>query len=188
MCNPPFYVTHSGIKVDPSNLSTLEISLKDIAHHLTNIQRFGGALPFHVYYSVAQHSILMAEYASVRHNIRYAALCILHDAAEAYLGDVVSPLKRQLDCYKELEEQVEKMIYSKYGLYDLHLQVKDTIKVIDRRILLDETRDLLPDQYDLFKSLYSDIEPLNIRTNDYMTKYEIERKFLSMCKKFGIGD
>ena len=84
------------------------IHIADIAHALSMICRYGG----HVreYYSVAQHSCLVAQLLAPRLRI-YG---LLHDAAEAYLGDVVSPLKGKLAlCGKpfcEAEEELRSAI------------------------------------------------------------------------------
>lgn len=71
------------------------IKVDDIAHALSHICRFGGHT--HVFYSVAQHSLLvhdLVEHLGASPEVRLAAL--LHDAHEAYVGDLTTPLKREL--------------------------------------------------------------------------------------------
>lgn len=93
-------VMRSGRLVDPLDLQADDVSISDIAHHLSMICRFGGAVREH--YSVAEHSVLVCR--DVEHRaykkgcdvaeFRYLLLlALLHDASEAYLGDVIRPRK-----------------------------------------------------------------------------------------------
>ena len=87
------------------------ILLDDVAKGLSNICRFGGQITD--FYSVAQHTLLVW-YLAPPH-LKRAAL--LHDAAEAYLGDVVKPLKVLLGAsYSKFEVEFERVIFDKYGV------------------------------------------------------------------------
>ena len=82
-------LTHAGKHVDPLNVRPEDICLEDIAFALSNISRFGGHVPF---LSVAEHSVRVCMAAPPK--LKKAAL--LHDAAEAYIGDIIWPLKRSI--------------------------------------------------------------------------------------------
>ena len=82
--------TVSGKLIDPFDLQPADVCVKDIANALSNICRFGGHPK--VFYSVAQHSVLVAR--SLPENLQLAGL--LHDAAEAYLGDWPRPIKTRV--------------------------------------------------------------------------------------------
>lgn len=114
---------------------THEFDIEEIAHSLSNLCRFTG----HVkeFYSVAQHSVLTSYF--VPDNMRMCAL--LHDAGEAFLGDVSSPLKANLEDYKKIEEAVEKAIAKHFGIQYPH---PAEVKHADYRLLVTEKRDLLP--------------------------------------------
>lgn len=100
-----------------------------IAKALSNINRFTG----HVgQYSVAQHCVYAYRMAWPEH--KRAAL--LHDATEAYLGDVSSPLKRLLPKYQELEDDYHRIIDSWYGVNTRH----DAVKLVDLRLLVTEAK------------------------------------------------
>lgn len=104
----PWTETYSGKRFNPD---APEVFISDIAHGLSNLCRFSGqSLEF---YSVAEHSVLVAQAVS---NKAYALEALLHDAAEAYIGDVPRPIKARLPCYQELEERIMEAIVVKYGL------------------------------------------------------------------------
>ncbi len=187
MMSSLFYVTYTGVKVYPDDLYSLDITLEDIAHHLTKIQRFGGALSLDKSYSVAQHSILMALVALDWYNVDVARACLLHDATEAYLGDVVSPLKTVLDSYQELETKLHNLISEKYNI-NQEQAVKILVKELDTRILLDEARELVPMQYPVFCELYDKIKPLNIVIDGDLNPHKVKEKFLRLCKELNIED
>lgn len=84
--------------------------IDDIAHALSKLDRFGSHLP--VFYSVADHCIWCASKA---HEEPFTAL--MHDAAEAYLGDVVKPIKDlpQFAFYKQIEQRFDERLAEKFG-------------------------------------------------------------------------
>lgn len=105
--------TYSGLFVNPLAMTPDEITLKDIAHALSLICRFGGHCT--QFYSVAQHSVLVSEITKQLGGTPdqvYAAL--LHDATEAYLIDLPRPIKNQLPDYKTAEKGLEKIIAEKF--------------------------------------------------------------------------
>jgi len=111
--------TFTGKVFDLKILDPDSICIEDIAHGLSNTARFAGHLP--KLYSVAQHSFHVAQSASKENQL--AAL--LHDASEAYLGDMPSPFKKMLPDYKEQEDRLMKVIAQKFGFdYPLHPEIK----------------------------------------------------------------
>lgn len=98
-------------------MSTIDIN--DIAHALGNICRFTGHTK--KFYSVAEHSV----HCSYLVPKDWELEALLHDAHEAYVGDVNSPLKSLLPDYKEVEDKVENQIVAVFGLkYDQFGAVK----------------------------------------------------------------
>jgi len=101
----------SGKLIDFRHPAPEQIDIADIAHALSNICRFGGHSCH--FYSVSQHSVLVAALAPP--HLRREAL--MHDAAEAYLGDVIKPLKNILGtAYTDIEDRFEMVICDKFGL------------------------------------------------------------------------
>jgi uncharacterized protein len=136
---------YSGIKFFPLDPRPEEISLVDIAHHLSRINRYNGACQIE-HYSVAEHSVLMA-HALYREGVppEVAYQALFHDAAEAYIGDMVRPLKRQPEmvgfCAAEIliwraivDSNPVLASFKEAVGYELDRRVKEA----DNRILVDE--------------------------------------------------
>lgn len=129
-------VTASGGAIYPLSPDPRDVSVYDIAYALGNVCRFGGhCRPF---YSVAQHSVLVA--ANVLPELRYAAL--LHDAAEAYIGDLVRPAKQAAASYRDIEENLLRVICQALRC-DARMMEHPEIRAADTRALMTERRDLI---------------------------------------------
>lgn len=115
-----------------------DICIEDIATHLSRIARFTGAA--YGRYSVAQHSVLVAARVGPPHQ-KHA---LMHDAAEAYVGDVSAPLKRlarefRSTFFDELEHKVWLAIAKRFGL-DPNMPAE--VHIADRRMCATEQRAL----------------------------------------------
>lgn len=108
---PPVYIhTFSGIAFDLLDPRPEMIRLEDIVHSLALINRFNGAAIFP--YSVAEHSLHVA--SLLPPELRLHGL--LHDAAEAYIGDMVSPLKRIMREYTGVEAGISQVVAEVFAL------------------------------------------------------------------------
>ena len=87
MSSKTWMETWSGKRVDLLNPDPSQIDIRDIAHHLSILNRFTGATK--VPYSVAQHSLYVS--MLVPEHLQLHAL--LHDAHEAYINDISTPMK-----------------------------------------------------------------------------------------------
>lgn len=106
----------SGRHVDPLNLRPIDLDIRDIAHNLSLLCRYTGAFPFH--YSVAQHSLLVAEMMRKDNHTPEAQLAgLLHDSAEYVFGDVNYHLKKlpELAEYNRREHLASEMIVAHFG-------------------------------------------------------------------------
>jgi len=134
--------TFTSRRVFPYDPSVEEIAVEDIAHALSLTNRFAGHT--RLGYSVAQHSYLVAEHCP----LLYRLLGLLHDAAEAYIGDLPAPIKNDssMGNYRLLEAHLLSVIYKAFGVdASGHIArgMPPDVAFADARMLATEARDLL---------------------------------------------
>lgn len=141
---PTVFETASGERFDLAAPDSERVHLADIAHALSLTCRFGG----HVngFYSVAEHSVLVHDLLGAQGappSIRLAGL--LHDAHEAYLGDMITPLKRRIraegTAYDDLAQELDVAIGARFGI-DSALFKGRTVGIADAWALHIEARHL----------------------------------------------
>ncbi len=141
--NGNWFLTYTGRKVDPFLITPDDICIEDIAHSLSNICRFNGHCV--EFYSVAQHSNYVA--SILPDELKFVGL--MHDATEAYCGDMIRPIKVSMPTYSELEQIIWLAITQKY---DLPIELPKEVKWADNSMLMTEHRDLLkwtPDSWNV---------------------------------------
>jgi 5'-deoxynucleotidase YfbR-like HD superfamily hydrolase len=127
--------TYSGNQISFTSPSIEDINIEDIAQGLSNLCRFTGQC---VFYTVAEHSIKVAQLVGCVE--RKSALAgLMHDATEAYLGDVSSPLKGMLPDYKIIEDRMWKIIATKFNL---PLEIPEIVHHVDKYLFYIERADL----------------------------------------------
>jgi hypothetical protein len=131
------FFTYGGRAIDVLRPCVGDVDPRDIAHALARICRFGGHVPG-LAYSVAQHSV----YVSLVCGAEHALVGLLHDAAEAYVGDVVRPLKNYLAGFAELEHRWAMAIGERFGLGGGLAQLPAQVQAADEATLCAELRDL----------------------------------------------
>lgn len=170
--------TYSGKKFDPLEMTPDNVFLEDIAHALSLLCRGGGHLKH--FYSVGQHSINCAEEARARGwSERMQLACLLHDASEAYISDIIRPVKIHLSNYLEIEGKIMGQIWKRFGLADLSEEENRKWKQIDDDILLYELKELIKGKTEITcRELYScpDIEEKPWR--------QVETEFKGLVKAF----
>lgn len=149
--NAPYVSTFLGNRFYLTRPQIDDVAIEDIAHGLAYQCRFNGQT--NAFYSVAQHSLMVMDLVPPDH--RFAAL--LHDAAEAYLGDMVKPLKNLFPEFSVIEARVMAIIGEKFGLDLTHLAL--SIKQADLVALATEKRDLMPHSTEPWSYL-AEVEPL----------------------------
>ena len=118
------------LKPDPET-----VKIEDIACALARQARFNGHTRF--FYSVGQHSCIGAEVSPTKD---IALQMLFHDATEAYVGDLVSPVKALCPDFELIESRIHWAISQKFNI---DYPLPKVVKQIDRRLLATEVRDLI---------------------------------------------
>lgn len=140
-------LTASGGRFWPLDPRPEDVRIEDIAHALSNLCRFTGHS--RRFYSVAEHSIIGS------YHCRYPLRFLLHDAAEAYIGDwatpvksqvyaVHSPLRYDVSSMRDVEKRIHAAIENALSLPPMTADEEAEVKRVDLVMLATEKRDLLP--------------------------------------------
>jgi hypothetical protein len=170
-----YFITATGRELRALNPRPEDIDIRDIAHHLALVNRFGGATPYP--YSVAHHSLAVAD---LLEPYGLGKEGLLHDAAEAYLGDMIKAVKVHLPDYRAIEGLWNDAIEERFNLIDSAL-----IKEADVAVLLAERRCIFRDT-----TRYLDDEAattLPIPTSISACSWDVARaRFLERAERYNI--
>lgn len=123
--------TYSGRQYWPLDPRAEDVAIWDIAAALGKLCRFSGHS--RRFYSVAEHCVLLARSSACPPALRLVAL--MHDASEAYVTDVIRPIKPYLGGYAEIEDRNMRAIAQRFGFtWPMPAIVKD----LDNRMLAAE--------------------------------------------------
>ena len=164
--------TYTGARfhfLDPHND---EIRIEDVAHALSMCCRYGGHTKS--FYSVAEHSLLIAEYVGwLGYGPSTVLTALLHDASETYTGDMARPLKMILSDFRAVEDRIERALARKFGtIYPPPVIIKEC----DRRIIRDERAQCMSESGNAWGS-FDDLQPLGV-TIEFLQPSDAERLFL----------
>lgn len=159
--------TYTGRKFYPMAPAAEDVYPEDIAHALSLLCRYNG----HVrrFYSVAEHCV----HVSRSLGPEWALWGLLHDATEAYVGDMIRPLKLHMPDYRAAEDRVMVAIAERFGLSTA--EMPDAVRQADNRVLLDERAALMspaPDHWSV-----EDLEPLGVQIGGW-TPSTAEHEYL----------
>lgn len=180
-------ITHTGVHFDPLNATVDTVVLEDIAHALSHICRFNGHTKY--FYSVAEHSVHVSKLVSER----YAKEALLHDATEAYLMDVCTPLKRRMcfiDQQKEMaypyswyENKLREVIFKRFNLDSFGGHISKRVDEMDKRILATEYIQLVNEE---LPESFDGIRPIATYTFGLWSPAEAKQVFLQQAKRLNI--
>lgn len=134
--NEAWIQTYTGRQFWPLDPREEEIDIRDIAHALSLMCRWGGHC--REFYSVAQHSWLVSYLCDPGD----ALAGLLHDGSEAYLADLMRPAKHtpSFEVYRQIEDALQRCIYRRFGLSEEH---RASVSLADARLLQRDQIDLV---------------------------------------------
>ena len=154
--------TFTGQYINFQDISSNEFLIEDIAASLSKQCRYNGHTSD--FYSVAEHSIYVAILVEHATRSKKEALhALLHDASEAYLGDISSPLKKFLPDYMKLERDFEIAIGEQFNI---GTEITPVIKEFDHSIVEKEMNVLMNTSY-FVENLTNRLITINCWTSEF---------------------
>ncbi len=173
----------AGHYVDLASPDPATIDIKSIAAALSKICRFGGHCP--KFYSVAEHSVHATAMACSDGYTGDALLAVfLHDAAEAYTGDMVKPLKIMIPEFSVIERNIETAVELAFGVD--FARWNSVIKRFDWAMLKAEKLSLWPEDTEKWTG-FGEIKDRDVQFQ-FFGPQEAERQFLAMAKTIGLSE
>jgi hypothetical protein len=184
--------TFTGKRFYPLDPRPEDIDPIDVAHALSLLCRYNG----HVdrFYSVAEHCVLMSQAVPEQDALE----ALLHDASEAYVGDMVRPLKHtpELTPYRVAEDQVEYAVWERFGLPFYSFPSgrgpsprqpfkSNVVRDADTRILLTERTALMSNYKPSDRWLMDGMEPLDVTIHAWEPRYA-ELQYLGRLQELGV--
>lgn len=165
--------TYTALHFDPLEMTEENVRIEDIAHALSLTCRGGGQIRW--FFSVAQHSVNCAREAKARGGTaREVLACLLHDASEAYIADIIRPVKPFLTNYYDIEDKIMAVIRRRFGLGELTEEETVFWKTIDDDLLSHELVTMLPGCESLEKKAILSVPDLDERPHR-----DVEAEFLT---------
>lgn len=156
----------SGAWLDLLDPETSDFTIEDVAHGLAHTCRYAGQA--NGFYSVAEHSLLVSDVAT-----GHELPALLHDAAEAFIGDVTRPLKQLLPEYRRIEAALERTVFARFGVKTMPAAVKEA----DLRVLAAEQAQIMPPGTDSWAA-EADVEPAAVVV-EHLPPSEAKARFLA---------
>ena len=131
--------TRSGLAVDVERITAADVHWPDVSWSLSNLCRWNGHCTR--FYSVAQHCCLAHDLLPKDQAVHG----LLHDAHEAFVGDIVRPVKEAVGNYRvtSLQLQLDAAIYEAAGVDEPDEAAIEAVNRVDSMLLAAEARDLV---------------------------------------------
>jgi hypothetical protein len=178
-----WFTTNTG-KFFPYDCADFPFDIEEIAHALSNTCRFNGHTK--KFYSVAEHSVNVMELLldEFPDNKELAFQALMHDAPEAYLGDIVTPLKKALTAFQKIEHHVETALFRKHNVtfpFSPIVHSKDWLMcLIEKKVLLPNSpkwfdHEDTTDYHKAHLSLVKGLSPTQAKAN-FLTAFNTFKK------------
>ena len=166
-----YFTTFSGVKINPLDPEAWKLmNVKDIAHASSNICRFGGHC--NKFYPLAQHCVLVSYMCDPED----ALAGLLHDGSEAYISDIVRPVKEteMFEFYRKIESKLEWDVVKRFGLKE---PMPKSVKEADMEVVVWEAKNLF-NPTPKWVSDYMEVHPPCRLINLLNASKELEDSFL----------
>jgi uncharacterized protein len=158
-----FIETYTGRAFFPLAPRVEDVTVIDVAHHLSNQNRYSGATEF--YYSTAQHCCLLYDY--VEQVLKGSPLdcfqILHHDDAETYLVDMPRPVKQHMPQFRIWDRNIQMCVRSAIGIGDV--PIPPWQDDLDSRIIVDERAQVMSESDNDWQH---DLEPLGIEIKPWL--------------------
>lgn len=168
--------TSLGIRFPLEYPCFTRITIGDLASALSKVCRFNGHTVG--FYSVAEHSVIVSQNVPTEHRL----WGLLHDAHEAYIGDIITPLKKVLfprgerrDEFDALKKRYHSAVARRFGLYPD--SPPPEVRAVDLRLLSDERAQVMTDMPESAAEWGNTAEPLGVNIR-MLTPLDAEREFI----------
>lgn len=180
--------TYTGKRFYPTAPRQEDVDLNDIAHALSLLCRYNGHVK--TFYSVAEHCVHLSRWIwNETLDANLARWALLHDAGEAYIGDMIRPLKVHMPEFRAVDDRVTATIAAAFDLDgpigQFGLALPDEVKHADTRILLDEKAALLSTPPGAW--VVDELEPLGVPISGGWTPGYAEEQYLLCASRLGLG-
>lgn len=163
--------TYTGLQFWPQDPNVEDIDIVDIIHSLSNQCRYTGHTNH--FYSVAQHSVICSMNVIPKH----AKWALMHDASEAYVSDLASPIKKFFPTYMDMEEKIQLVIAKKF---DLPYPMPKQITEMDYKVLATEKRDLLGEEPASWGRLPNPLDELISAQTPIQARAAFKKRFIEL--------
>ncbi|MCC6597025.1 MAG: hypothetical protein IT477_10995, partial [Rhodanobacteraceae bacterium] len=182
-----WFLTTTGVRFDLRSPRAEDVRAYDIAQSLSRQNRFLGHTAPVDPYNVAQHSVLGAEHIlATTKDERLAFEFLMHDAHEAYVGDIIRPLKAAglSEVLKPIVAPIDRCVREKFGL---PAEESPLVKEIDNRMLASERLVLYPWWHHYAEQVDGDeqAEPIPGIVDRVWGHVEAKNRFLDMLRLLG---
>lgn len=179
----PFIETFSGHTFSPLEPDWTDIRIEDIAHALANQGRFTGHSRFR--YSVAEHSVRVSEAIEKNTELGYVVQLwgLLHDASEAYLVDLPTPLKLTKELGEPYKAAEKRLMAAVCLRFSLPVAEPFAVRLFDARLLATEVRDLMHGDRPYWSKIKERPLPERIRPwGADVAEYEFLRRYRNLVE------
>jgi hypothetical protein len=159
--------TSLGSRFNPADPRPEDLDIRFIATALSRIPRFmGHSREDRPAYSVAQHSVKVSQICEPED----ALWGLLHDAPEAIIGDLPSPIKHlpEFKAFRDLDKRIMRAICDRYGLPH---EMPGSVRWADRVAFATEVRDLMTPDPELWGPWADGIQPIPEPIRDWSAEW-----------------